>query len=253
MQLNFLTGYENETVLAQEPEAQAEFWDQNFDLVKPGPRNAKYIEIEKFFNQLDYSIAPIYEEYWNSISPLDDSQRFQRWLFAFMSVHTSWKANVTGYLAIKDWWKWINKWDSLKETIEDSRVGLHNNRVRYISEFAYRFWENPSKYKKNDNQSWTEFRDSIKGDTLGLGPAKTSFAIELCYPLSAKITCLDTHMFQAYGLDQTKDARLYNKLENHWVDMCTMWNVPPYIARCLYWDVKQGKTDSRYWSHVFEN
>jgi hypothetical protein len=29
-------------------------------------------------------------------------------------------------------------------------------------------------------------------------------------------------------------------------------DLPPYIARCIYWDRKQEKSDSRYWSHVLE-
>ena len=169
-----------------------------------------------------------------------------------MSVHTSWKSNIAGYLAIKDWWKWINKWDDLLRAIDDSRVGMQNNRVKYISEFSHKFWRDPSRYKKSSNESWVEYRDRLKKDTLGLGPAKTSFAIEMCYPNRAKISCLDTHMFQAYGLDQSKDLKRYNELEERWIDMCNMWNIPSYIARCIYWDQKQGYTDSRYWSHVFE-
>jgi hypothetical protein len=169
-----------------------------------------------------------------------------------MSVHTSWKANIVGYTAIKDWWGWLNRWDNLLLAIKNSRVGMQNNRAKYLEEFSYKFWEDPSKYKKTDNESWVEFRDRLQQDTLGLGPAKTSFAIEMCYPNTAKVVCLDTHMFQVYGMDQTKDARHYASIERHWIDMCKMWNVPPYIARCLYWDTKQGYLDSRYWSHVLE-
>ena len=129
---------------------------------------------------------------------------------------------------------------------------MHNVRARFISEFSYKFWENPEKYKKTQKESWVEFRNRLQKNTLGLGPAKTSFALEMCYPDKAKVTCLDTHMFQAYGLDQTKDAKQYEKLERHWNDMCNMWNVPAYIARCLYWDTKQNYSDSRYWSYVLE-
>jgi hypothetical protein len=95
-------------------------------------------------------------------------------------------------------------------------------------------------------------RNRLKKETLGLGPAKTSFALEMCYPTKAKVVCMDTHMFQAYGLDQVKDNKKYESIETHWVDMCSMWNIPPYIARCMYWDTKQNKQDSSYWSYVFE-
>ena len=64
---------------------------------------------------------------------------------------------------------------------------------------------------------------------------------------------MDTHLFQAYGLDQSKDATRYKEIENYWLDMCSMWNVPSYIARCILWDRKQGEFDSRYWSYVLED
>jgi hypothetical protein len=252
MQLDFISVYENEKALILEKDnKQSEFWDSEYKLIK-NPRNPSYSTIKRFFENLDHSGVPVYRDYWQTIAPRDDSEFFRRWLFAFMSVHTSWKANMLGYNAIKDWWKWLNKWDDLHKAIDESRVGMQNNRLKYISEFAYKFWENPAKYKKSLTETWVSYRDRLKKDTLGLGPAKTSFAIELCYPNEAKISCLDTHMFQAYGLDQVKDMRRYNEIETCWIDMCTMWNIPPYIARCIYWDKKQGYTDSRYWSQVFE-
>ena len=253
-QLNFLTGYENE--LAKEKvnnnEDQSQFWDKSFNIIPPPKRTPQYSKVEKFFLQLDYTQVPVYKDYWQQVAPKNDSEAFQRWLFAFMSVHTSWKSNIAGYLAIKDWWTWINKNDDLLFKLENSRVGMQINRVKYLDQFAQKFWQNPSAYKKNSSETWVEFRDRLKEITLGLGPAKTSFAIEMCYPNKARVTCLDTHMFQAYGLDQTKDAKHYKDIEQHWVDMCIMWNIPSYVARCLYWDNKQGYNDSRYWSYVLE-
>lgn len=251
MQLDFISGYENEKALILEHNSQSEFWNSEYKLIK-NFRNPSYSTIKRFFENLDYSGVPVYRDYWQAIVPRDDSEFFRRWLFAFMSVHTSWKANMLGYNAIKDWWKWLNKWDDLHKAIDESRVGMQNNRLKYISEFAYKFWENPAKYKKSTAETWVNYRDRLKKDTLGLGPAKTSFAIEMCYPNEAKISCLDTHMFQAYSLDQSRDLKRYNEIEQHWIDMCSMWNIPSYIARCIYWDKKQGYTDSRYWSHVFE-
>jgi hypothetical protein len=249
-QFDFLSGHTQATK-SSNPE-QMMFWDDDYNIVKPSRSEPVFSEVNDFFNRLNYRRVPLYTEYWEQITPKNDSEVFQRWLFAFMSVHTSWKSNIAGYLAIKDWWKWINKWDDLLKAIENSRVGMQNNRVRYISEFSHKFWEDPSNYKKREDESWQAFRNKLKHITLGLGPAKTSFALEMCDPNTAKLCCLDTHMFQAYGLDQTKDAKHYGEIESHWVEMSNMWNVPAYIARCLYWDVKQGYMDSRYWSHVFE-
>jgi thermostable 8-oxoguanine DNA glycosylase len=251
IQLDFLSGYQHLSD-KESADSQMVLWDTAFKPTKVTKAAPEYSEIEMFFLGMDYTKVSTYRDYWKSITPQDDSEIFKRWLFAFMSVHTSWKMNVAGYNNIKDWWKWINKWSELLEKIQNSGVGMHNLRVKFISEFAYKFWENPSNYKKKNGEAWSAFRNRLKEVTMGLGPAKTSFALELCYPNEAKITCLDTHMFQAYKLDQTKHAQQYERLEDHWVDMCSMWNISPYIARCIYWDKKQGHTDSRYWSNVFE-
>lgn len=252
MQLNFLTGYDK-SILIDTADSQREFWDDNFNLIKI-KREATHSKIEKFFTALDYERVKEYNQYWgNEISPRNDTELFQRWLFAFMSVHTSWQRNVIGYEAIKNWWEWLNDWDKLKNLIEASKVGMQNNRVKYISEFAYSFWRNPTNYKKKPTESWKNFRDRLKEITLGLGAAKTSFAIEMCYPLEAEVCCFDTHMFQAYGLDQVKDLKKYEEIEDHWLTMCKIWRIPSYIARCLYWDVRQGYNDSRYWSYVLES
>lgn len=252
MQLNFLGDYATTTQVVEE--FQNEFWDQEYNLIKPAKRNIlTYEKVENFFTKLDYRKKSDYTGYWQYIKPKNDSEVFQRWLFAFMSVHTSWKANVAGYAAIKNWKEWLNDDTELLKRITESRVGMQNNRTKFISEFAKNFLHDPSAYYKKDDETWSEFRNRLEDNTLGLGMAKTSFAIEMCYPNEARVTCLDTHMFQAYGLDQTKDAKKYEALEQHWVEMSNMWNIPPYIARCLYWDTKQGYTDSRYWSYVLED
>ncbi len=215
-------------------------------------RNPQYSTVEKFFNGLSRDKIDRYCEYWDSIKPRTASEIFRRWLFAFMSVHTSWKSNVEGYNAIKDWWEWCGNYKALLKAIDGSRVGMQNNRARYISQFAQEFWKNGEFYEKGDSETWTEYRNRLEEKTLGLGPAKTSFSLEMCFPTEAHVTCLDTHLFQVYGLDQSRDLRRYEEIEAHWLDMSRMWNVPAYVARCIYWDEKQRKEDSRYWSYVLE-
>ena len=140
----------------------------------------------------------------------------------------------------------MNKEEELRDKIQQSGVGMHNNRTRYIHKFAMEYWQSPREYVNKSKKDWVKFRNSLAEKTLGLGPAKTSFSIELCHPNSAHITCLDTHLFQVYKLDQSKDLKMYEKIESHWLDMSRMWNVPPYIARCIYWDKKQNKLDLIY-------
>jgi len=85
-----------------------------------------------------------------------------------------------------------------------------------------------------------------------LGQAKTSFAIEMLYPTEAKVVCMDTHLFQIYGLNQTKDAKKYKTLEADWIARSEARGLAPYMARCLYWDKNQNRKNSRYWSKVLE-
>jgi thermostable 8-oxoguanine DNA glycosylase len=209
-------------------------------------------QVDEFFDSIEDNEIKFQFDYWKKLKPINDSERFQRFLFAFMSVHTSWESNIRGYNLIKDWWTWMNQWDNLKEKLIESRVGLHNNRLRFISEFTLKFWSNPSNFDRGLNENWNGFRNRIVKEITGLGLAKSSFAIEMIYPDEAEVVCLDTHLFQAYGLDQTKHRKMYDNLESHWVKNSVKKDLPPYIARCIYWDRKQEKQDSRYWSHVLE-
>ena len=235
----------------QKEEEQFNLWDRDGKPTKIRT-DIDFQQVDALFNSFDRKEVERYEKYWEGVAPKNDTEIFHRWLFAFMSVHTTWERNVIGYEAIKDWTVWFNDDEKLMDIIVGARVGLHNNRTRFIGEFARKFWDNPETYKYQGND-WQKFRNRLVKEILGLGIAKVSFALEMIYPNRARVTCMDTHLFQAFGLDQSKDATRYKDIENYWLDMCAMWNVPSYIARCILWDRKQDKTDSRYWSYVLED
>jgi len=214
-------------------------------------RNISYKAVEDFFGEMKQSDVDRYSEYWSSVAPKSSEDAFLRWIFAFMSVHTSWKSNVNGYNALKDWRDWSGDSQKLLQKLKVSGVGLHNNRTKFVTKFDTDFWSNSAKYTSSPT-NWRKHRDELVKSTLGLGQAKVSFSLEMTAPLSADVVCMDTHMFQAYGLDQTKDSKQYRNIEAHWINMSKAYKVPCYIARCLYWDRKQNKTDSRYWSYVLE-
>ena len=236
--------------IKREPK-QFNLWDSKWKPTKL-QRDIDFAKVDNLFNSFDSEEIERYKNYWESVKPKNDTEMFQRWLFAFMSVHTSWESNVRGYLAVKDWTKWVNRDDELERLLVESRVGLHKNRTRFVSQFAHHFWSNPEEYKY-DGGNWQEFRNKLVKKILGLGIAKVSFGFEMIYPNEAEVTCMDTHLFQAYGLDQSKDATRYMEIENYWLDMCRMWNVPSTIARAILWDRKQDQADSRYWTYVLEN
>ena len=111
--------------------------------------------------------------------------------------------------------------------------------------------------KKRD-ENWVQLRDRLMKSCKGIGIAKVSFTLELCYPHLAEVACLDTHMIQLYGLplqkfDGGKGYQIYRECEQDWIERSKAIGASPYITRCLYWDRKQKQDNSRYWSHVLEN
>jgi hypothetical protein len=146
---------------------------------------------------------------------------------------------------------------TLKDVISYSGVGLINLRTKGMWEFKESFYNNPAQYYKSEAETWDCFRDRIMNLIHGLGYAKTAFALELCYPNEAEVTCLDVHMLRLYGYDksQTPNKALYKEFEEHWVNTCKTNNIPPFIARSIWWDKNQVNTNEslgKYWTYVFE-
>jgi len=201
-----------------------------------------------------------YAEYWESIAPQTDAEVFQRWLFAFTSIHTTWESNVNLYNSIKNFEEWINNSETLMQRLIEGRAGLHNQRFINILSFSKKFWANPDAFKKTDNESWVQLRNRLAKDLIGIGLAKTSFALELCYPNTVEVVCLDVHMLrvlnlntQGYRASSEKEIRQYEIGEKVWLDKSQNLLVSPYITRCLWWDLNQGQKNSRYWSYCLEN
>ena len=204
---------------------------------------------KEFFESIKPEDVAQYMAYWQSVAPKNEDEHYQRWLFAYMSVHTTWKNNVRGYQAIKRYRYWAGDKDKLFAKIKNSRVGFQNNRTRFIMDFHDKFWNNVSDFVERGTKTWTEWRDLLVKNILGLGNAKTSFALEMAFPNECEVSCMDTHLFQFYGLDQSKDAKRYKEIEADLISQCQAKNFPSYIARGLYWDKNQNLKNSRYWSY----
>ena len=222
------------------------------------------LNAEIFFPSIKDSEIESYKDYWAELKPQTEVAAFKRYLFAFMSVHTSWKNNCKGYNAIKQFNKWtlekgeqMELWnydaDKLFRKIKNTRVGMQNNRTDYIGLFNDTFWDSPSDFiSRNSGEGWSEWRNRLAKKILGLGKAKTSFAIEMLYPLEAEVSCLDTHLLQFYGIETKKANKYYEEAESDWMSRCKERDIPSYVARCIYWDRKQNRKNSRYWSKVLE-
>lgn len=207
----------------------------------------------KALESIDPKDLEPYREYFETITPKTEEEIFRRFLFAFASVHTSWRYNVNLYSALWDL-KWLGSREALRDRIFESRAGLTEGRTRSIWEFGAKYWADPAWYLKRDDEMWAQYRDRIQSSTLGLGHAKSSFAIELIRPNDAAVICGDTHQLQLYGLkgNSSPGQRIYGYVEAHWVAECARLGLACVAARWFLWDRKQGRQDSRYWSYAIE-
>ena len=213
---------------------------------------------DEFFKNFPKDKVVAYKDYWESIRPNNHDEIFRRYLFAYMSVHTTWKSNVAGYNAIKNFSEWLEDKELLREKIKNSGCGLYNNRTKFIWDFKDKFWADPKSFYFTTKKYHVKKRDQIVNNISGLGTAKVSFALEQSHPNECRVFCGDTHMLELYGMktltyQSKKGLDLYKKMERHWSVNCGKIGVPAYIARSIFWDAKQNKTDSRYWSYVFED
>ena len=209
--------------------------------------------IQAAFEGLSNSDVVRYVNYWDGLTAKDDMQLFQRFLFAYCSVHTTWESNVKGYQAIKDHKEWKGSRQGLRTKLVSAGVGLHNNRSKWIDEFSEKYWDNPGAFAKGPRESWPVYRSRLASGITGLGPAKVSFALELAYPLEAEVLCLDVHMLRAYG-KQTQNLKTgeYELYEADWIARSRAIQVPSFVVKQIYWDARQNRPDSRYWSSVLE-
>lgn len=212
---------------------------------------------DEFFANFPKDKIVSYKDYWESVRPQNTADIFRRYLFSFMSVHTSWKGNVRGYEAIKNYEEWIDDKELLREKLKNSGVGLYNNRTKYLWAFKDQFWAKPTDFYLTTKKYHIKKRDEIVNKINGLGAAKVAFTLEQIHPLECRAVCLDVHMLRLYDMEHltygsNKGFSKYRQAEQHWSVNCGKIGVPCYVARCIYWDALQGQSDSRYWSYVFE-
>lgn len=194
-----------------------------------------------------------YERYMqNVVAPKNAEDRFRRFLFAFASVHTSWKSNCRMYLSLHEL-NWLHDSEALKQRIIESGAGLHNNRTAFIYEFSEFYWAHPLWFNKSKYETWVHYRDRLAEQVKGLGFAKAAFTTELLYPTTCQVLCTDVHILKLYGLTagKARDKDLY-AIEKHWTDLCLTRNMSAAVARWLYWDKQAQHSDSRFWTWVFE-
>jgi hypothetical protein len=105
---------------------------------------------------------------------------------------------------------------------------------------------------------WTKYRNEVVEQLSGLGIAKVSFAMEMCFPKEAEVSCIDTWGIKLYELptdkfNSKKGILLYEEAEKHWVEKSLEVNAPSMVTRSIYWDGLKKQPNPRYWSYVFED
>lgn len=195
-----------------------------------------------------------YRRYWDKLVPADDRQYFLRWVFAFASVQTGWRHNVVIYQALA---RVRGRWTEPKidRTLRAVGAGMFTVRTRGLAAFHRDFWADPGWWRPQPGEGFRAARDRMVPALHGLGPAKTSFALELAYPGECDAVCVDRHMFRLYGQSPERaSAQLYRDVEDHWREACLALRLPSPLARHVWWDRAQTppQRDTRYWSHVFE-
>ncbi len=212
--------------------------------------------VDRFFANLKFGAVHSEQEYWTNLIPQDDAEMFARWVFAIMSVHTTWESNVRGYeIAMSDL-SWTLSKDKLKQMIVKAKVGLYERRERGLWDLVTKFRENPDQFKKQDDETWQECRNRLIGTIYGLGNAKTTYAIALSNPTDSQLCCLDVHLLRFMGHDlsngHASSLKVYEEMENEWLARCNKYGISPNVAREMYWNKVQGRRNSRYWSYCLE-
>ena len=160
------------------------------------------MNFEDVFSTKHQTKISSYEEYWKSISPTNSNEIFRRWLFAYTSIHSTWQSNVRSYNHIKNFEQWKNDKSKLAELLFLSKSGLQNQRTENIWDFKNKFFDNPESFEKSSKESWVDLRNRLAQNLKGIGLAKVSFALELCYPNNVEIVCLDVHMLRALKMNE---------------------------------------------------
>jgi hypothetical protein len=80
--------------------------------------------VDRFFDNLKLGAVHSEQEYWTNLIPQDDAEMFARWVFAIMSVHTTWESNVRGYEVAMSDLSWTISKDKLKQMIVKAKSWL---------------------------------------------------------------------------------------------------------------------------------
>ena len=204
-------------------------------------------ELTAELENLDQATLDRYEEYFGRMKPMTDEDVMRRFLFAYLSIQTSWEANVRLYLRLRDL-SWLNGVEEdLRRVFVEERTGMYNHRPARIWEFGMMWKSNPSVLHRIKGESWEGYRDRLCRTLIGLGNAKIGFAIEMCWP-EADCVCLDRHMLGKFfgRRNPVISSDQYRALERRFCKACK--SRKPGLVRMALWDRMKGQSSPAYWA-----
>jgi len=208
---------------------------------------------ERVIRSTDRARVGRYYKYWTSIKPRGARDYYDRWLFAFASIRTTWQSNCKIFLALKRLPIYIVEAD-IERVLRSVGSGMYKVRTRALWEFHLKYWADTSVWLPRRGESFIDARARILPELHDIGLAKTSFFFEMGWPEQCDVVCLDTHLLQLYGLSgSTVSDKKYLELEKHWCETCRKEGLPSPLVRHVYWDKLQKQPDTRYWSHVLHH
>lgn len=198
-----------------------------------------------------------YNEYWQKLKPDTDERYMDCWVFSAMSYLNTWQNNVSSYRYLKNLGYPLNRFGKagLLEHVKAAKCGIYERRFESIWAADCRLWDGSKVLYPQPGEDLISFRGRLRDYIPGLGMAKLSFVIEMLYPTSSEVICLDRHGLRAYGLKDgaSVSEKFYAELEAHWCGTCKELNIPAPLARHVMWDQMRNKWNTRYWSYILED
>jgi thermostable 8-oxoguanine DNA glycosylase len=163
---------------------------------------------------------------------------YERYLFALLSRHCALTRTVRAFQLLRGCYQ--TDAARLAESLRTGRIGFHNTWPMQIAAFSRAYRDDPLRFGPASGETFSAARDRIARAVIGLGPAKTSFALGLIYPFDATVCCIDTHIGRMLaplmGCYPVAVPRRYTEAEALLQEVALAAGLPLVLAHWILWD-----------------